>query len=315
MKKPKHIPALISLFILTCGLIAACGLLPSLPAPAAAVGAGPTITPLPTSTGEEYPTVDNRSCLIGELIPLRVENPQGDLLAWQPDSQNLAYAGPAASSNWYAGSLHMASGPEFIAPLQLAPEALIFGDLTWSPSGDQLAFTALRISDGVYTVMTVSPQGGPAQDWMQGEAAHTDGSSSQKAIVGWQAGSLRVLSACGPDCDQILQINLGSGQISQVGEQIRRAKDRLAPHTNLTTYDEETYPYMLNPNWSPDLSKIVYFDEDDRTMLLTVASKDQFILDMNIDIETPREAKWADDNRTLAVRTDDRIYIFDIQCK
>ncbi len=312
MNKPKHLIALFALLLLTAGLVTACDLLPSLPA-AAVEDSGPTPTPLPTSTSNQYPTVGDRSCQIGQLTPLRVEDPQGDLLAWQPNSQTLAYAGTAPHSNWYAGSLHLASGPDFTTPLQLATDALVFGDLTWSPTGDLLAFVALRISDGVYTVMTVSPQGGPSQDWMQGEAAHTDDSSSQKAILGWQSGGLRVLSACGPDCDQILQIDLTSGQINQVGEQIRRSKDRLAPHTNLTTFDESAYPYMLTPNWSPDLSKIVYFDEDDRAMLLTVARKDQFILDIGIDI--PYEAKWADDNRTLAVRTDDRIYIFDTQCK
>ena len=307
-----------SILLSACLFAAACGLIPEVPGlPGPAVPTpGPTLTPLPTSTGKAFPTVDDRSCLLAELTPLRVDAPQGDLLAWQPGggTNALAFVGPAASSNWFAGALHLAEGPAFTGPTSLAPESLVFGDLAWSPSGNLLAYAALRISDGVYTILTVSAQGGPAQDWLPGDTARTEDGSSQKAILAWQGENrLRILSACGPDCDQILQIDLDTGQISQVGELIRRAKDRLAPHTNLTTFDETTYPYMLSPNWSPDLSKIVYFDEDDRAMLLLVDQKQQYILDTGVT--NPSEAKWAYDNRTLAVRTDDVIYVFDTLCK
>lgn len=299
--------------IILCLLLTACGILPGLPAPAAA-DSGPTPTPLPTSTAPEFPTVDDQSCLLAELEPLRTDAQQGDLIAWQPDEDVLAYVGPALNSNWYAGKIMLASGPEFTAPLNLAPEAHVFGDLAWSPDGSLLAYISLRISDDVYTILTSSPQGGSAQDWLSGEIAFTEDGASSKAISEWQGNQrLSVLSACGPDCDQITEINLNNGQISAIGEQIRRAKDRLAITYNQLDYDAEIYPFMPVANWSPDGEKIVYFDEDDRAWVLLVEGNQQYIID--IGINTPREAKWASDNRLLALRTDDVIYIFDTECK
>lgn len=258
--------------------------------------------------------MEDRSCQVARFEPLRVDQLQGDLLAWRPDQDQLAYVAPAASSNWYAGTLEMVQGPEYAEPVVMAPDTLVFGDLTWSPDGALLAYVALRISDGVYTIQTVSPEEGIPKDWLPGEVARTENGSSAKAIIGWQAGQrLRVLSACGPDCDQTLEINLATGEVSAIGEQLRRAKDRLALRDHLVIHDEETYPYMIQPNWSHDNRMIAYFDEDDRVMLVIVAEQVQYILDVGIN--TPRETKWSYDNRHLAVRTDDWVYIFDPVCE
>ena len=268
--KTRFRSGLITLF---CLFLTACGVVPGLPVPVPA-DSGPTPTPLPTSTAPEFPTVDDQSCLLAELEPMRTDAQQGDLIAWQPDEDVLAYVGPALNSNWYSGTIMLASGPDFASPLNLAPEAHVFGDLTWSPDGSLLAYISLRISDDVYTIFTSSPQGGPAQDWLPGEAAFTEEGSSSKAISQWLSGQrLGVLSACGPDCDEITEINLNDGQISVIGEQIRRAKDRLAITTNQVDYDAEAYPYMPVANWSPDGEKIAYFDEDDRAWVLLVEGK------------------------------------------
>ncbi len=299
---------------LACLILAACGVIPGLPTPAPAES-GPTPTPLPTSTAPGFPIVADRSCLLAEFEPLRTDEPQGDLLAWRPGQNVLAYAGPAVNSNWYAGTLMLASGPDFSAPVNLAPDVHVFGDLTWSPDGSLLAYVALRLSDGLYTVFTSSPDASsPAHDWMPGEAARTETGSSSKAITGWLAGRrLSILAACGPDCDQITEINLNDGQITPVGEQIRRAPGRLAVTLNTREYDAAVYPYMPVANWSPDGKKIAYFDEDDRALILLEDEKQQYILD--IGVGTPREAKWSPDGTLLAVRTDDVIYIFDAVCK
>jgi hypothetical protein len=278
------------------------------------VDTGPTPTPLPTSSVEGFPTVADQSCLITELRPLRTNQPQGDLLAWRPESNQLAYVGPAGSSNWYAGSLMLASGPDFNKPVSLSPDKNIFGDLTWSQDGSLLAYASLRFSDGVYTISTSTAEGGAPQDWLPGEAARTEQGTSSKAVIGWLAGRrLRVLSACGPDCDEILEINLNTGEVGMIGEQTRLTKDRLALRTHLATYDEKAYPYMIQPNWTPDEKKVAYIDEDDRVYVLQVGGKVQYILDIGVNI--PRETKWAPDNHTLAVRTDDFIFVFDTECK
>jgi hypothetical protein len=300
------------LFLFIPLALAACGLVPSLPT-AVPPDTGPTPTPLPTASSKQFTTVADRSCLLATLTPLRVDAPQGDLLAWRPASSDLAYVGPASNSNWFVGTLHLVSGPDYQNPIQMAPDALVFGSLAWSPSGDQLAFAALRLSDSVYTLMTAPAAGGSSQDWLPGETAHTGPQSSRKAIQRWTDDDhLRYLSACGPDCDQIMQLDLTDGQVSQVGEQIRLDKASLDVHNNVIDYDETFYPYMIDPTWSADLSKIAYVDEDDRAMLLLVKDQVQYILD--IGVGTPREAQWAPDNRTLALRTDDVIYLFDTLC-
>ncbi len=302
----RFLPYLIAALFLT-----ACGILPSLPQPV--VDSGPTPTPLPTSSAEGFPTVADRSCLLARLEPLRVEQLQGDLMGWRPDGDELAYVGPAASSNWFAGQLKLAAGPEYASPSPIAGETVVFGDLTWSPNGSVLAFVALRVSDGVYTIMTTSPESQNPVDWMPGENARTDTGISAKAILSWQAGQrLRILSACGPDCDQQMEINLLDGSITTIGEQIRRSKERLAVRNRLVIHDESAYPYMIQPNWSLDSSKVSYIDEDDRAMVLLVDEAVQFIL--NIGINTPREAKWSYDNRKIAIRTDDFIFVFDTMC-
>lgn len=293
--------------------ITACGVVPGLPAPV--VEAGPTLTPLPTSTSKEFPTVADHSCLLGTAEPLRVEQPQGDLMGWRPDSEELAFVAPAASSNWFAGTLKLITGPDFQDSPSPLPNIRVFGDLAWSPDGTLLAFVAWRASDGLYTVMTYSPAGGETRDWFPGESARTEnGGSSSKAILSWQAGRrLRVLSACGPDCDQTYEINVNEGVVTPFGEATRLVRERFDLRRHEVMFDESTYPYMLQPNWSPDNSKIAYFDEDDRAMVLLVSEKQQYILDTALD--TPRETKWAYDNQTLAVRTDDRIYIYNTLCK
>lgn len=302
----------ILLFLIASLLLASCGMLPELPQ--AVVDTGPTPTPLPTSSAEGYPTVADRACLLAKLEPLRVEQLQGDLLAWRPDLDELAFVGPASSSNWFTGRLMLAAGPEYNASTPIGGETVVYGDLSWSPDGSILAFVALRVSDGVYTIMTITADDANPIDWLPGESARTGDLISSKAIIAWQAGQrLRFLSACGPDCDQEYQLNLTDGSVTAIGEQIRRSKERLALRSHQVTYDEATYPYMLQPNWSHDNSKIAYIDEDDRAMVLLVDEQIQYIMD--IGINTPRETKWSYDNRKLAVRTDDWIFIFDSMCK
>src|SRR5512146_3129279 len=100
------------LLLFACSLLlTACGVLPGLPAPPQ--DTQPTLTPLPTTTAPNFPTVEDRSCPIATLGPLRTVENQGDLMAWMPNAHKLAYVAPALNSNWYAGSLKLASGADF----------------------------------------------------------------------------------------------------------------------------------------------------------------------------------------------------------
>jgi hypothetical protein len=317
--------------ILFCLLIAACGKIPGLPA--AVVDSGPTPTPLITSTAPEFSTVPDRTCQVGSLEPLRsAKLPQGDLLAWAPDSLKLAYIAPELNSNWYLGLLKLASGPDFKSPINLSPDTPAYGSLSWSPDGSLLAFISLRLTDNVYTAMTVPVPASAAPttaassstavantttlatDWLPGQPAHTDTSSSLKTVQGWPANDrLRIVTSCGIDCDQALDIDLTTGTVTPYGKTARHNQARFALSLHQLTYDEKTYPVMTQPNWSPDNKKVVFFDDDDRVWILIVDEKVQYIVDAGQGF--PRETKWAYDNRHLAVRTDNLIYIFDTECK
>ena len=181
---------------------------------------------------------------------------------------------------------------------------------------------AFRQSDGVYTAMTSPAEGGLPTDWLPGKLAQTDTGSSLKSIQSWQAGRrLRVISSCGDDCDQVLDIDTHTGEVSPFGEQTRRDAHRWDPVLHQVVVDKENYPeviiadypLMKLPNWSWDNKKIAFIDEDDYVRVLLVDGKAQYILQTGL--ESAREIKWSSDNRLLAVRMDDFIYIFDTECK
>jgi len=308
------------LFGLFSALLAGCG------GQAADLQTGETPTPLPTSTAKDYPVVVSPACKIAEMESLRTQQPQGDQVAWRPDGQMLAYLGPGISSNWYSGQVLLTTPPDYQDPETVAPDAFAFGDLAWAPDGGMLAFVAFRQPD-TYTVMVHAP-GGAVIDLFQTENARTDTWSGSKAIVGWDSVSvLRVLASCGEDCDQTLQIDVQSGQITPVGEVLRKSPDRLRPRPLVKTFEPTTFPpamskpnwltrvspQMKTPAWTADGRKAAYIDNQIYAWVLLLDEKIQYMLDTPyVDVQ---ELKWAPDGRVIAVRTDDQVVLFDTECK
>lgn len=307
--------------ILFCALLAGCSSAES------EVDVSQTPTPLPTSTANDYPIIVSPACKVSEMEVLRTNQAQGDLVAWKPDGSLLAYVGPATSSNWYSGQVYLSSLPDFKDSEKLAQDALAFGDLTWSPDGSQLAFIAFRQPD-TYTVMLAPASGAAAVDLFLVENARTDTWAGSKAIVGWSSNSiLRVLTSCGEDCDQTLQIDTLSGEITPVGEQLRKAKDRLWPRPLVKTFEPTTFPpamskpnwlnrqspQMKAPEWTLDGKKVAYIDNRIFAWVVVIDQKVQYMLDTPyIDVQ---ELKWSPDGRYIAVRTDDEVVVFDTECQ
>jgi dipeptidyl aminopeptidase/acylaminoacyl peptidase len=287
-----------------------------------------TATPLPTSTAKDYPVVVSPACQLGKFEALRTRQAQGDLLAWDPSGSRLAFAGPGANSNWYSGRLYLVSGPEYTTPIVLAPQTELFGSLVWSPDGKAVAFVAFRPPD-TYTVMTANPANGRTIDLFSNQDAHTDPYGGSKVVQEWRTdGTLRVLTSCGDDCDQMLSINTNTGEVIESGEQIRKARDRLFPRPSERKFEETSFPpdmrtptpggsllsvpQMKAPDWTRDGKKAVYIDTDLYAWVLMADQKVQYELDTpNTNVQ---EAKWAPDGRYLALRTDDNVIVFDTGC-
>jgi hypothetical protein len=308
------------LFCLCALLLAACS------STADSAGSGPTPTPLPTSTAPQFPVVAAQVCQLARYDALRTRQPQGDLIAWAPDQDRLAYVGPAANSNWFSGTLHLVSGPDFAASADLAPDVLIFGDLSWSPDGARLAYVTFHQPD-TYSAAVSLPESGAPQDLFANSDPRTDAWGSSKAIQSWRSPTvIRVLSSCGEDCDQTYEIDLQSLQVTSVGEQLRKAKDRFWPHPNEREYDATIFPVMWQENWETRLSpqmkrptwttdgaKVAYIDRSITAWVLRADRKEQYMLDTPfIDVQ---ELKWSSNGRYLALRTDDDVYVYDTECE
>jgi dipeptidyl aminopeptidase/acylaminoacyl peptidase len=309
------------LFALALALLTACK------GAASQQDGGPTPTPLPTSTAKDYPVIASPACKLNELEALRTTQPQGDLVDWSPDGKLLAYVGPAISSNWFSGQLYWTTLPDFMPGKKLTQDAMVFGDLNWSPDGSQMAFLAFRQPD-TYTVMLVPASGAAAVDLFLVENARTDNWSGAKAIVGWSSNSnLRVLTSCGEDCDQTLVIDTVSSAITPVGEKLRKSKDRLRPMVPIKTFEPTTFPPAMSkpnwltrtspqmkvPAWTQDGKKVAYIDNAIFAWVLLLDQKLQYMLDTPfIDVQ---EIKWSPDGRYIAVRTDDQVVVFDTECK
>lgn len=291
-----------------------------------AAPSGPTPTPLPTTTAPEFPVVASAACPLARFPALRTLQPQGDLIAWSPDGAWLAYVAPAATSNWFTGSLHLAAKPDFVEPVTTASEMLVFGDLTWSPDSQNLAYVTFLQPD-VYSVAVSSIAGFPARDVFNTFNPRTDAWGSSKVVRGWRSPTLlEILTSCGDDCDQMVEIDLAAGTATPVGETLRKAPDRLWPQPDERDYDPLRFPLMWQeiwpsrlspqmkrPTWTSNGIKVAYIDRTLTAWVLLTDSKQQYMLDTPfVDVQ---ELKWSPDGRYLALRTDDDVYIFDTECQ
>ena len=310
------------IFTLSVVLLAGCQLVAGPNAPVSAIALMPSTTP----DNQGYHSIPAPACLIAEWAGMQTDKLQGDLIAWSPDSSRLAYLAPQPSSSWYVGLVGQAQGKDLSQRAILVPNIMATGDINWSPDGSMLAFVALRTNEALETVMVARTDGSGLTDLFPFDEARSDQRSSQKAIGRWtDANRVLVYSSCADDCQQQAEINVLTGGISQSAESERRnamktptpgvikVLDGLEPQVNVQSYDPKVYPRGFSePNWSPDGKFVLYLDRRGLLWNLDPASKAQYLLDLGL--RDVNETKWSPDGLRVAVRAEDRIFVFDLAC-
>jgi len=276
------------------------------------VNATPTPINLPTQLSVQT-RVDSQTCQVAELVAIQTDELQGDLMAWSPTGHALAFVQPVNQySGFYIGDLAVydAATQEIVFT---SKDQAVFGDLTWSPDGNILAYVSLDQTAGVYTVKTVTLANGIEVN-IFGDDASTDDFASQKSILSWaNEPDLIVTSICGADCVRLYQYNIVSQTLNALQE-IR--------------YNENNSLAVVDDLVSPDGYWQISIDNNDNTWItsggeskiITQPENSSLSANANSQIslvlaDTPlQEMKFSKDSKYLSLRTVEQVIIYQLGC-
>jgi hypothetical protein len=257
--------------------------------------------------------ISPQACLVAEQGMIRVEKLQGDLIAWSPAANTLAYVASTQGSSWNVGELNIVSAPLFDNPQRLATQ--VTGELSWSPNAIMIAYLGFRRSDSLYTIGLAYPDGRPSKDLFPGEAARTDSYASLKAILNWiDDGRLRVLTSCGVDCMQEVDFGVTTGLPTLKGDPIQQDWGFWSVYTHLPEIIPSDYADLAGQlNWSVDESRVAFTDENSNVWIINVQTHDMYPLDIG-EYGTASETDWSYDGRYLAVQVNQNLKVFSFDC-
>lgn len=254
---------------------------------------------LPTQlSGKQLQTSGNQACLLDNLESIQVSTPQGDLAAWSPVSDQLAYVQPTNQIwGWYLGSL-VIFAPAKGDSTPVTQDQPVFGDLTWAPEGSSIAYVMFDQTNEDYTVNVVDLSGKTFTDIFSATAnAKTDSWSSRKGIQEWSGmDHLVVRSSCGADCIREFDYDINTSTLNVSGE-MRKSED-----TSLTPNNEGLSP---NGDWTVtvDGNNNIWFSSTDGNQVSLL------LADTAIN-----EVKWSPSSKYFALRTKDRLLIYEAVC-
>lgn len=269
-----------------------------------------TPTALPTTNPEEGLRVTvSTACEVRALPTIHVDELSGDMLAWSPDGEILAYIAPASRDwGWYSGNLTLISMET--GESRATRDIKVTGDISWSPDGSHIAFTALDPTDDIYTVLALQIADFSSVDLYSAGAA-TDDYGSRKGIIKWTDNNhVQVAETCGIDCTRIVEINIADQQKRVIEN--NRKEDNQSLEISLNQGSLAINPDWSLANTSPDDSRIFYSDNNGIAWL--AAPDEGFKYRIDLDLGDALESKWSPNSQLLAVRTDENVFIFDLEC-
>ncbi len=253
---------------------------------------------LPTQmAGEGMRSARSTACLIWEDASISTDTNQGDMLAWSPVGKTIAYVRPVNGRwAWFVGDIVVY---DFTTKelTYTSSDLEVFGDLTWSPDGNALAYVILDPTAKIYTASVVNLTTGADISIFSGEAARTDEWSSTKGISSWtDASNVVVTSSCGLDCSRIYSYNISSGVMTISGE---------------TRKNEDLSLALTNEMTSPDGIWQIEVDNLDNLWLANTESGRAFIL---LAATPVSEIKWSPDSQYLAIRIEEKVQVYQPDC-
>lgn len=263
--------------------------------------------PLPTEFANQgLSVVKTQACLVDTFVSVQVNDentlpqmndPQGDMIAWSPVGDELAYVTPTNGRwAWFVGDL-VVFDMKTNKVIFTSQNQQVSGDLTWSPDGKWLAYIVLDAKSKIYTIDVLDMQTGTSQDIFTAISPQTDNWASPKGITGWaNANTLMVTSDCDVDCSRSYSYDLQSGKLTAQGD--GRKKDDLS--LNVT-----------NQLVSPDAKWQVAVDINNNAWISAKTSGQASIISSGSPID---EIKWSHDSSYLAMRTDDSIILYEPVC-
>ncbi len=257
----------------------------------------PTPVALPAILSDQQ-QVEELACLVAEKPSIHSDEDQGSLLAWQPNNTLLALIQPVNQSfAWYVGDLFIFDAKTG-EDRYFSENTAVFGDLTWAPDGNALAYILLDQQQGIYSIRTLSLADRTETDVFGDiDSARTDDFSSLKGITSWDSNiDLVVTSSCGTDCVQVYGFNPVSLALN-VREEIRQNEN-----SNLLFENEYT---------SPDGKWLITIDEKDNTWLTSTTEQQITLL---LPATEVFEVKWSDDSAYFALRLEDLVKVYQAGC-